>query len=160
MHVRLCARIAWFPVALLAIAHLLQPAIGVVHAHESEQRHGAARHLDVHGHGAGLPHHHGAAPLDEPQPEEEPGFHKLGPPAATLRPPAAYWVFAWVAQAGPDAYVASDDGGAAGALSAACSHAESRPPFGRGTPLARSAAAQPGGGLGRAPLLRGPPIAT
>jgi hypothetical protein len=141
MHVRLCARIAWFPVALLAIAHLLQPAIGVVH-------------------GAGLPHHHGAAPLDEPQPEEEPGFHKLGPPAATLRPPAAYWVFAWVAQAGPDAYVASDDGGAAGALSAACSHAESRPPFGRGTPLARSAAAQPGGGLGRAPLLRGPPIAT
>ena len=102
------------PTALLALAQLLVPSFGVVHAHDAGGvalgARAAERHT-VHAHGAGLPHDHSSGSMgDRPAGSDDSpvgagyegtGFRRLGAPAAALRVSSADWIRAWEEAAVP-----------------------------------------------------------
>ena len=81
------------PIALLVIAQVLLPSLGVGHAHAPEGVPSGAHPADrpaVHAHGHGLPHDH-LPPSTDPEPTDT-GFRRFGEPTAAVRTTAIDWL--------------------------------------------------------------------
>ena len=148
------------PIALLAVAQLLLPSFGVVHAHGAKNvvlgAEGAESHT-VHRHGAGLPHDHSSGSTDDNPAGTD--FRRFGAPAVTLRAATAAWIPAWEeAAALPETSMSGTSRGAApfggpvvGLYTRASNHS-------LGPLLETSAAVQPCRWLAGTRPQRGPPF--
>lgn len=147
-------------IVLLAIAQILLPSLGSVHAHAPEdvpsRAHPAGRPA-VHAHGPGLPHDH--LPRSTDADPTDTGFRRLGDPTATVRITAIDWIVSWKQAATPP-------GASSGGLLAAAARVGTlvsirnmqRSDRSLGPPLEPTARSQPCAWLTRTRPLRGPPI--
>ena len=148
------------PIALLAIAQLLLPAFGVVHAHGSKNTvldAGAAERRTVHAHGAGLAHDHSSGSTDDSPAGTD--FRRLGAPAVTLRASTADWLSAGEeAAVPPETSWSGTSRGAAPVGTAVFRRNPQGSDHSLGPPLEPSAAVRPWRWLTRTRPLRGPPF--
>lgn len=153
------ARVVRISVALLALAQLLLPALGVAHAHESRAALSAdaTARRTVHGHGAGLPHEHTPGRADDASGESD--FRALGTPVATLRASTAEWISAGTETPVPvGASIragCSDPAAGASTLRARRRWLPDAPP---GLTLEPAPRGRSGRGFGHSRSLRGPPF--